>query len=128
MKKMIGMGILSVLFILVGCGAKKETTTFTQTPMTGADMSIVVEHEGENVTKVSAKVVFNNEILQITDESAADKVAEAFEASSKLDNPTMKYSDKETVITYDAPAEYVKSGSKYKDAEKALTDAGFEKK
>lgn len=128
MKKILNLGLLVLVFILVGCGAKKETATFTQTPMEGTDTSIVVEHEGDKVTKVSAKVVFDNKKLNITDESTADQVAKAFESSSNLANATVKYSEKETTITYDAPDTYVKSGGSYKDAEKSLTSAGFKQK
>lgn len=128
MKKTLGVYVVMLFFVLVGCGSKSETTTFSQTPMPGADTSIVVTHEGDKVTDVSAKVVFNNETMQITDETIADQMVEAFESTSELKNTKIKYTKKETVITYDAPAEYVKSGSSYKDAEKSLTEIGFTKK
>ena len=128
MKKKLGLYLVALVLVLVGCGAKSETTTFSQTAMPGADTSIEVTHKGDKVTDVSAKVVFNNETMQITDEAIADQMAEAFESTSELKNAKVKYTKEETIITYDAPAEYVKSGSSYKDAEKSLTEVGFTKK
>lgn len=40
----------------------------------------------------------------------------------------MKYTDKETVITYDAPENSVKTGTSFKEGEKTLTEMGFKKK
>lgn len=128
MKKTLGAYVVILFFVLVGCGSKNETSTFSQSPMPGADASVIVTHEGDKVTDVSAKVVFNNKTMQITDEAIADQMVEAFEATSELKNAKVKYTKAETVITYDAPAEYVKTGSSYKDTEKSLTEMGFTKK
>ncbi|MFD1900683.1 DUF1307 domain-containing protein [Enterococcus termitis] len=129
MKKILGViSVLVTLVILGACGGKAETTTFTQSPMAGTEVSIIVEHKGDKITGASAKAVFDNEKLMIADEEAADQVAEAFKTSSKLEDAKVKYTDKETVITYDAPAGSVKSGSSYKEGEKELIKMGFEKK
>lgn len=129
MEKILGVfSVLVMVFILSGCGKKAETATFTQSPMVGSEVSIIVEHEGDKVTKVSCKAVFDNETLQITDEDTAKQVSEAFETSSNLKDSKMKYTEKETVITYEAPANSVKSGSSFKEGEKQLIDMGFEKK
>ncbi|MHC5227871.1 hypothetical protein ACYSNW_06275 [Enterococcus sp. LJL99] len=129
MKKILGIvSVFVMLLVLGGCGEKTEETTFTQSPMTGTEVSIIVEHKGDKVTKVSAKAVFDNEKLQITDEDMADQVVEAFKSSSNLEDVKVDYTKKETVITYDAPADSIKTGTSFKDGEKQLTDMGFEKK
>ncbi|MGC6769982.1 DUF1307 domain-containing protein [Enterococcus sp. LJL128] len=116
-----------LLVVLVGCGAKTETDTFSQSPMTGTKVSIIVEHEGDKVTKVSGKAVMDNEVLQITDEDMAKEVAKSFEESSGLGDAEMKYTEKETIITFDAPDESVGVGASFKEGEEALTEIGFEK-
>lgn len=83
MKKFLGVfSVLVMVFVLSGCGGKAETDTFTQSPMEGTDVSIIIEHKGDKVTKVSCKAVFDNEKLLITDEDMAKQVADAFEKSS----------------------------------------------
>ncbi|EOI06959.1 hypothetical protein UAY_00301 [Enterococcus moraviensis ATCC BAA-383] len=129
MKKFLGVfSVLVMVFVLSGCGGKAETDTFTQSPMAGTDVSITIEHKGDKVTKVSCKAVFDNEKLFITDEDMAKQVADAFEKSSNLKDSKMKYTDKETVITYEAPENSVKTGTSFKEGEKQLTDMGFKKK
>lgn len=126
MKKLIA--VFSILVVgLVGCGAKTETATFTQSPMEGTKVTLTVEHEGDKVTGVSAKAVFDNEKLQIVDESTADQVAEAFESSSGISDAEMKYTKKETTITYTAPKEMFDKATGFKEGEKNLLEAGFEK-
>lgn len=125
--KMILMAVvLSV--VLVGCGSKAETETFTQTAMEGVTAEIMIEHEGDKVTNVSAKAIFDNELLSITDEETAEIVVDAFKASSALEDVDMTYSEKETSLTYTAPAELVDEGASFKDAEESLTSQGFKKK
>ncbi|MGG5342005.1 hypothetical protein [Enterococcus sp. AZ192] len=129
MKKILGViSVFVMLLVLVACGGKAETTTFTQSPVAGTEVSIIVEHKGDKITGASAKAVFDNEKLMITDEAASEQVVEAFKSSSNLEDVKVKYSKKETVITYDAPAGSVKSGTSFKAGEKELKDMGFEKK
>lgn len=133
MKKYLGLLSIVVMVVLLGAcsqGAKTsaETDTFVQSPMDGMEVSIIVEHEGDKTIGVSAKAVFDNEKLKITDKAAAEQVADAFEKASNLEDAKMDYTKNETVITYKAPANTVKSGSSYKDSEEELTKLGFEKK
>lgn len=133
MKKYLGLLSVVVMVVLLGgCSqsakTSAETDTFMQSPMDGTEVSIIVEHEGDKVTDVSAKAVFDNEKLKITDKETAEQVADAFEKASNLEDAKMEYTKKETVITYKAPANSVKSGSSYKDGEEQLTKMGFEKK
>lgn len=128
MKKILGIiSVFVMQLVFGGCGEKTEKATFTQSPMTGTEVSIIVEHKGDKITSVAAKAVFDNEKLQITDEEMADQVVDAFKSASNLKDVKVDYTKKETVITYDAPADSVKSGSSFKDGEKQLTDMGFEK-
>lgn len=129
MKKFLGLfSVLVMVLIFAGCGGKATTDTFTQVPMAGTEVSIIVEHKGDKVSKVSCEAKFDNEKLQITDEATAKQVVEGFEASSNLKDTKMTYTEKETVITYEAPANSIKSGTSFKEGEKQLTDAGFTKK
>lgn len=129
MKKILGVvSVFVMLLIFGGCGEKSEKATFTQSPMTGAEVAIIVEHKGDKITSVSTKAVFDNEKLQITDESMANQVVESFKSASNLEDVKVDYTKKETVLTYDAPVSSIKTGSSFKDGEKELTDMGFEKK
>lgn len=133
MKKFLGVFSVVVMVVLLGgCGQKAKanvaTDTFTQSPMDGTEVSIIVEHEGDKITNVSAKAVFDNKKLKIDDEKSAEQVTKAFETASNLEDAEMKYTEKETVITYEAPEESVKSGSSFKEGSEQLTKIGFEKK
>lgn len=124
MKKSLVAVIMSLVFVLVGCGAKTEKATFTQEPLQGAVSSITVEYEGDKVTGVSAKIVMDNEKLQIDDEAMAKQMAEGFDG---LKDSKVKYSEKETVITYTAPKDTVKDGESFKEAQKNLETLGYTK-
>lgn len=127
MKKIIGL--MTLLFLVVGlsgCGAKKETDTFSQ-EMSGAKFSIIVEHEGDKVTDVSAKMVLDNDTLSIVDKDTAEKVSDAFEKSSGLEDTEFKYTSKKTTITGKAPSDMIEDGGSYKDSVKELEKKGFEK-
>lgn len=130
--KLINKGIALVMFSLIlvfsACGMKKETTTFKQIIGTGTIVSLMIEHEGDKITKISSKTTFDNEVVGITDEEVASQFVDAFQQNSKLEDVEIEYSEKETTITYKTPEELVNDDGSFKEIEKQLTtEIGFEK-
>jgi len=127
MKKSLITVMMSLLLVLVGCGAKKDTVKFTATPLQGAVNTITINSESDKITKVSAEIVMDNDKLQITDEDMAKQMAKGLSDSEDESKLNIKYSKKETVITYDVPEDLVKNGESLKTAEEQLEKMGYEK-